>query len=750
MRLSRFSIILLLLVIFSRFYFTEGSSNEDSSSVYGQVFETSGGTIHPLIQARVSVYNEGFVTQTWTLRNGSYSITLDPGEYTVEVQRSNYITKRIQIVLEPNSTLNLDIHMELSISPFVITILLIDLPDGLYPTIYLDGFFYGHVKNGTELMFRGASFHIIEINEVISNNIKYVPRDPIFHIYGEKDVALFIFIPLFKVNSTTHPWINNWYAEGEIIHLEARNIIDFDNSTRLIFDGWNKEGEIIKENPMDIEIFSSFQIDAQYKRQYLLSINSERGSTKGSGWHDELSMVNISIVETEVGALPLKYRFIGWKGDLVSQNASANILMDGPKEVWVEWEIFQYLGVQRPDPIYRAIITISLLIFAAKILGSIFSRFELPEVLGELFAGVILGPYALGSLLFFGDPIMELNEYVLGFAEIGAILLLFIAGLEISFSDFKAVGSRSIIVGTFGVIIPFLSGLYILQLLDYPWGVTLLVAATLTATSIAITLRTLESLGELTSIEGKIMINSAVIDDVLGLVVLAVVISIVTPGMSFTPYDIFWILFRTIAFWLILLGIMLKFAPRIIGVASRWRARGSIEAIATSICFGSAVIASIIGLSPLVGAFAAGMALASSKVIVRVRDYIDKLGLLFSPIFFAVIGAQFNIRLLNFELFWIILILIAVAIASKILGCGFPAAAMLRNIKKGMRVGIGMVSRGEIGLIIAGIGVTSGIMSQSIYGAVVTMVIVTTILAPIALKWTYNKKEEKSPNMLTN
>ena len=138
MRLFRFSIVLLLLVIFSRFYFTEGSLNEDSSSVYGQVFETSGGSIRPLVQARVSVYNEGFVTQTWTLRNGTYSITLDPGEYTIEVQRSNYITKRIQIVLEPNSTLNLDIHLELSISPFVVTILLIDLPDGVYPTMHLN------------------------------------------------------------------------------------------------------------------------------------------------------------------------------------------------------------------------------------------------------------------------------------------------------------------------------------------------------------------------------------------------------------------------------------------------------------------------------------------------------------------------------------------------------------------------------------------------------------------------------------
>jgi Kef-type K+ transport system membrane component KefB len=470
------------------------------------------------------------------------------------------------------------------------------------------------------------------------------------------------------------------------------------------------------------------------------------GTAEGGGWYDENTEARISIKEKEVGALPFKYRFIGWSGDSESKDTNVTILMDGPKEVSAEWERVQYIEVKEPEPIYKAIISIGLLIVAAKILGGLFTKIDLPEVLGELFAGMILGPYALGGLEIFYGPIIELNEYVLGFAEIGAILLLFIAGLEISFSQFKAVGFQSVIVGTFGVVIPFFTGLFIMQLLGFPWEINLLVAAALTATSIAITLRTLESFGRLNSIEGNIMINSAIIDDVLGLVVLAVVISIVTSSSPPLLQDLTWILFRTVAFWLVLLVIVLTVAPKFVGVAERWETRGTVEAFSTATCFASAVAAIIVGLSPIVGAFAAGMALAGSKVIVRVRDYIEKLSILFSPIFFAVIGAQFNIRSLNINSVWVALILLFVAVVSKLIGCGLPAMAMLRDVKKGFRVGLGMVSRGEVGLIIVGIGMTSGILTQNIYGAVVTMVILTTILTPIALKWSYSRKERGPSN----
>jgi Kef-type K+ transport system membrane component KefB len=135
------------------------------------------------------------------------------------------------------------------------------------------------------------------------------------------------------------------------------------------------------------------------------------------------------------------------------------------------------------------------------------------------------------------------------------------------------------------------------------------------------------------------------------------------------------------------------------------------------------------------------MAIASSRMLARVRDYIEKLSILFSPIFFAYIGAQFNIKALSLESLLLILTLVIIAVISKLLGCGLPAMIALRNIRGGFRVGLGMISRGEVGLIIAGIGVTSGILTQNIYGAVVAMVIFTTIVTPIALRWAYTEKK---------
>ena len=146
------------------------------------------------------------------------------------------------------------------------------------------------------------------------------------------------------------------------------------------------------------------------------------------------------------------------------------------------------------------------------------------------------------------------------------------------------------------------------------------------------------------------------------------------------------------------------------------------------------------GLSPIVGAFAVGMAVASTKIIKRVEEYVDKLEIIFAPLFFAIIGAQVNLTGFNFEVLFLSAIVIVVAIATKLIGCGLPAMVFLRNKSKAMKVGIGMISRGEVGLIVAGIGVTSGALSSNIYTTVIIMVAVTTIITPIWLKKAYSKE----------
>ena len=395
------------------------------------------------------------------------------------------------------------------------------------------------------------------------------------------------------------------------------------------------------------------------------------------------------------------------------------------------------------DPVIRAIVDIGILVTLAKILAGLMARLGMPEVLGELFAGIVLGPFALGSLQIGGEPLVALNEHVLAFAEIGAILILFVAGLEVGFAQFRTLGRQSFVVGAFGVIVPFLLGLYIVLLVPLPptdLPGALIVAAALTATSIAITMRTLEELGALDSLEGRLMINAAVIDDVLGLIVLSIVISIITTGVAPSPAEATWVLLRTLGLWLVLLLSVVYIGSRLVTFSRKSAARGTVEIAATALCFGSAALSAAIGLHPIVGAFSAGMAIAESKVLAQVREYIGKVNLVFSPIFFAVIGARLNVWALTPMAFYGMLLILAIAITSKVVGCGIPAALVTRSSRIGVRVGVGMISRGEVGLIVGGIGLAAGAINQDVYAQIVAMAVITTIVTPMLLRHFFGRR----------
>jgi len=173
---------------------------------------------------------------------------------------------------------------------------------------------------------------------------------------------------------------------------------------------------------------------------------------------------------------------------------------------------------------------------------------------------------------------------------------------------------------------------------------------------------------------------------------------------------------------------------RLLTMSKKWNASGTIEIAATGLCFGSAALSAVIGLHTIVGAFSAGMAIAESKVLPQVREYISKVSLVFSPIFFAVIGARLNVWSLNPMSFLGLILMLIIAIVSKVVGCGIPAALTTRNRTIGTRVGVGMISRGEVGLIVGGIGLTVGAINQDVYAQIVTMTIITTIVTPIILK----------------
>ena len=401
------------------------------------------------------------------------------------------------------------------------------------------------------------------------------------------------------------------------------------------------------------------------------------------------------------------------------------------------------------DPVLRAIVTICILVFSAKVLGEIFSWRKIPSVLGELFAGILLGPYAFGSLIAInGTPIIEINEIVRAFGEIGGILILFVAGLEMTFRDFRKIGTASFAIGTIGVIVPFIMGYGISLALGFNTIACLVVGAALVATSISITSLVLQELKQTRKIESRIMVSAAVVDDVLGLAILGVIVSFISTSTPISPLNVVVVILTSLGLWLAMTVFAAVVLPRIINLTSRG-SEGTVEAAATASCFGASALAAYLGLSPIVGAFAAGMAVASSKMIGRIRDYTKKISVIFSPVFFALAGAAFDVRsFITSDLFFYVffIILVVVAVISKMIGCGLPAAFFLKDRFKGAIVGVGMISRGEVGLIVAGVAISAGAITQSTYAAILGMIMITTVLAPILLRRAFSKETpEEAP-----
>jgi Kef-type K+ transport system membrane component KefB len=400
------------------------------------------------------------------------------------------------------------------------------------------------------------------------------------------------------------------------------------------------------------------------------------------------------------------------------------------------------IGTESSTIFIHVIISLSLLLFASKIFAELFHRIKLPIVLGELLAGIVIGPYALGGLpLFNGEPVVILDETIKHIGELAAIVILFVAGLEITPREFLRGGASSFTIGALGVIVPFFVGYFVFSLYGLEALETLLIATALTATSIAISIQVLTSLGKMQTKEARLILGAAIVDDILAIAVLSVVLTMVQTGNT-TPdiMEITFLILKILGLFVALLVGSIVIVPKILHREKLWKSQGSIEGITTAIFFGGAGIAALVGLSPIVGAFAIGMAVASTRLIKQVEEYVHKLQIIFAPLFFAIIGAQVDLRGINLDVLLLAGILILIAIVTKMVGCGLPSLIFLKDKSKAMRVGIGMVSRGEVGLIVAGVGATSGVISGDVYTAIIVMVAVTTIITPIWLKKAYQKE----------
>jgi Kef-type K+ transport system membrane component KefB len=370
---------------------------------------------------------------------------------------------------------------------------------------------------------------------------------------------------------------------------------------------------------------------------------------------------------------------------------------------------------------------------AAKIFGELAERIGQPAVLGEMAGGIVIGVSGL-HLIDAHDPLLHV------LSELGVLLLLFLIGLETDIRRLLAVGGASLAVATAGVVLPFAAGYGVGMWLSYPATVSVFLGAALTATSVGITARVLSDLGHLDSDEAQVILGAAVVDDILGLVLLTV-ISAVAAGESLTVAGVGRIF--GIAFGFVILAVVIGslLAPRLIAVITRLRVGKALFFASIMFAFGLAWLASAVGSALIIGAFAAGLVLARTDRGRDIEHEVFDVAQFFIPIFFVAVGAAVDLKALNpfnadtRQFFVIGMLLTLVAIAGKLIAGYFAFGRPLRKTV----IGVGMVPRGEVGLIFAQLGLTAGLLSAGLYSSVALMVMITTFVAPPALRALLNK-----------
>ncbi|OGD57017.1 hypothetical protein A3K78_03780 [Candidatus Bathyarchaeota archaeon RBG_13_52_12] len=392
--------------------------------------------------------------------------------------------------------------------------------------------------------------------------------------------------------------------------------------------------------------------------------------------------------------------------------------------------------------LFRAVVDICILIIVGELASTLSARLRLPRILGPLFAGILLGPNLLGGVNVGGKPFIEFTDLIIIFSEIGAVLLLFQAGLHMKFSELLKTGVASLTVALAGVVAPFLFGILASTLLGYDLVVGMLIGGALSATSIAISLKCLGEFEQLGSPESKIIIGAAVIDDVLALSIASVILSVVSDPVNLRFSSMARSVVLTLLLWFLFSAFTSLAVPWFTEYVNRLEKLDPIRQnlvpfASLMLCFGFAGASGLLGLSPLIGAFIAGMAIAGSRFFKEVSEFTEHLAVFFVPLFFIVTGANVNPYAMLSGNFFLIGILSLGAVVTKLVGCGIPAQYFLKSREKGWRVGYGMISRGEIGLVIASIGTTYNIISDEVYVALIVVIFLTMLLPPILLRNSY-------------
>ncbi|BBF45447.1 probable Na+/H+ antiporter [Lachnospiraceae bacterium KM106-2] len=392
---------------------------------------------------------------------------------------------------------------------------------------------------------------------------------------------------------------------------------------------------------------------------------------------------------------------------------------------------------------YRFLLDLAIILLSTKVLGLITKKVSMPQVVGALLAGLILGP-AMFDILHETSLIQQV-------AEIGVIVLMFCAGLETDISEMKKSGKAAFVIALMGVIVPLVGGLGVAYIFNRPSLIhssatatellqNIFIGVILTATSVSITVETLKEMGKLNTRAGNAILGAAVIDDILGIVALTVITSMADPSVNIGV-----VLMKIVGFFVF------------VGVAGyvfyvfykKWTEKSNKDLrrfviIAFVFCLLLSYCAEeFFGVADITGAFFAGLIISNTQRTKYIASRFETLSYLFlSPVFFASIGISVELPKMSVAVVSFAAILTIVAVLTKILGCGLGAKMCGYTGKDSLRIGAGMVSRGEVALIVASKGASCGLMAPEFLGPVVIVVVITTIISPILLKLAYRSHQD--------
>jgi Kef-type K+ transport system membrane component KefB len=380
----------------------------------------------------------------------------------------------------------------------------------------------------------------------------------------------------------------------------------------------------------------------------------------------------------------------------------------------------------------------AVILVCAKLFGELALRCGQSAIIGELIAGVIIGPSVLG-LVHTTPTFAELSE-------LGAVVLLFEAGLSTNIKEFARAGGWAALVAALGVLFPYLFGYLIFRYFGMHEHSAIFAGAVLTATSVGITARVFLDLKKLDTKEAKIVLGAAVIDDVIGLVILAVVSSLVE-GNSVGFGTIMAISGKAVLFLALVVGIGLLVLPFIFKYIKKMHQEGIIFVLGMAICLLVAALSNKVGLAPIVGAFAAGLVLSNTKYVDEIKAGVKPLYMFLVPVFFVLMGTAVDVDIFNPFVAENrpILLMAAILFAAAFFGKVIAGFAVFKKGIDRLLIGVSMVPRGEVGLIFASIGLTLGVFHQQVYSALVVVIMLTTLVTPIILKWLLTRKEDHIP-----